>query len=111
MAKKLYVGNLSYKINEDELRDAFAAIGEVTSAKIVLDTATGRSRGFGFVEMTNDEEAIKAIAALNDTALLDRTVNVSEAKPQRNRSGSGSRGGQREFDRKGSGGRKPDNWR
>ncbi len=113
MAKKLYVGNLSYQITEDGLRDVFAAIGEVTSSKIVMDTATGRSRGFGFVEMANDEEAEKAITTLNGTAVMDRTINVSEARPQRDRGGSGggNRGGERGFDRKGSGGRKPNNWR
>ena len=107
MAKKLYVGNLSYQMTEDGLRDVFAAIGEVTSSKIVVDTATGRSRGFGFVEMANDEEAEKAITTLNGTSVMERAINVSEAKPQRDRSGSGQRG----FERKGSGGRKPDNWR
>ncbi len=114
MAKKLYVGNLSYQITEDGLRDVFAAIGEVTSSKIVMDTATGRSRGFGFVEMANDEEAEKAITTLNGTAVMDRTINVSEARPQRDRGGSGgggNRGGERGFDRKGSGGRKQTNWR
>ena len=112
MSKKLYVGNLSYQITEDGLRDVFAAIGEVTSSKIVMDTATGRSRGFGFVEMANDEEAEKAITTLNGTSVMDRTINVSEARPQRDRGGSGgNRGGERGFDRKGSGGRKQNNWR
>ena len=112
MSKKLYVGNLPYQITEDGLKDVFAAIGEVTSSKIVTDTATGRSRGFGFVEMANDEDAEKAITTLNGTPVMDRTINVSEARPQRDRGAPGGRGGgQRGFDRKGSGGRKQNNWR
>jgi RNA recognition motif-containing protein len=117
MSKKLYVGNLSYQMTEDSLRDAFAAIGEVLSSKIVTDAATGRSRGFGFVEMANDEDADKAIAALNGTNVMDREINVSEARPQKDRgfSGGGNRGGgQRSgFDRSGGGGkgRKQDDWR
>ncbi len=112
MSKKLYVGNLPYQITEDGLKDVFAAIGEVTSSKIVTDAATGRSRGFGFVEMANDEDAEKAISTLNGTPVMDRTINVSEARPQRDRGTSGGgRGGQRGFDRRGSGGRKQDNWR
>jgi len=114
MSKKLYVGNLPYQITEDGLRDVFAAIGEVTSSKIVTDAATGRSRGFGFVEMANDEDGEKAITTLNGTSVMDRSINVSEARPQRDRGpsgGGGGRGGQRGFDRKGSGGRKQNNWR
>ena len=114
MSKKLYVGNLSYQITEDGLKDVFAAIGEVLSTKIVMDNATGRSRGFGFVEMANDEDGDKAITVLNGTAVMDRTINVSEARPQRERGGpggGGDRGGQHGFDRKGSGGRKQNNWR
>jgi cold-inducible RNA-binding protein len=111
MSKKLYVGNLSYQITEDGLRDVFAAIGEVSSSKIVTDAATGRSRGFGFVEMAKDEDAEKAITTLNGTPVMDRTINVSEARPQRERGTSGGRGGQHGFDRRGSGGRKQNNWR
>jgi RNA recognition motif-containing protein len=111
MSKKLYVGNLPYQITEDGLRDVFAAIGEVTSSKIVTDTGTGRSRGFGFVEMANDEEAEKAITTLNGTSVMDRAINVSEARPQPQRGASGGRGGQRGFERKGSGGRKQDDGR
>jgi len=111
MSKKLYVGNLPYQITEDGLKDVFAAIGEVTSSKIVMDAATGRSRGFGFVEMANNEDADKAITTLNGTSVMDRTINVSEARPQRDRGATGGRGGQRGFDRKGSGGRKQNNWK
>ncbi|OGW41175.1 MAG: RNA-binding protein [Nitrospirae bacterium GWD2_57_9] len=108
MTKKLYVGNLSYQMTEEGLRDVFAPLGEVVSAKIITDAATGRSKGFGFVEMASDEEADKAIASLNGTNVMDRAINVSEARPQteRGRSGAG-RGGQRGFDR----GRKTSNWR
>ncbi|MHB8846325.1 MAG: RNA recognition motif domain-containing protein [Nitrospirota bacterium] len=93
MAKKLYVGNLSYNMTEDDLRDTFAKIGEVLSAKIITDQETGRSKGFGFVEMANDEDGDKAISSLNGTALLDRSVTVSEARPQKERSRSGFGGG------------------
>jgi len=116
MAKKLYVGNLSYQMTEDGLRDVFAAIGEVTSAKIVTDAATGRSRGFGFVEMANDEDAGKAIATLNGTNVGDREINVSEAKPQKDRGfsggGRGGGGGQRSgYDRSGGRGKNQNDWR
>ncbi len=96
MAKKLYVGNLSYQMTEDNLRDVFAALGEVLSVKIVTDGATGRSRGFGFVEMANAEDADKAIATLNGTNVSNRQINVSEARPQKDRGfSSGNRGGGR----------------
>jgi RNA recognition motif-containing protein len=117
MAKKLYVGNLSYNITEDGIRDVFAPLGEVLSVKIITDAATGRSKGFGFVEMANDEEADKAIASLNGTTVMDRAINVSEARPQTERGGrggrpgggGGGRGGARGgFDR---GGRNKNSWR
>ena len=116
MAKKLYVGNLSYNISEEELKNVFTPIGEVQSCKIITDAATGRSKGFGFVEMANDEDADKAIATLNGTTVMDRALNVSEARPQTERAGGrggrpggGGRGG---FDRGGSsGGRNKNSWR
>jgi len=120
MAKKLYVGNLSYNVTEDSLKEVFAAIGEVQSVRIITDAATGRSKGFGFVEMAADEDADKAVATLNGTAVLDRTINVSEARPQTDRprtggGGGGGRGGQRSgFDRGGGGGgggKKSNTWR
>jgi RNA recognition motif-containing protein len=119
MAKKLYVGNLSYNITEDALKDVFTPLGEVQSVKIITDAATGRSKGFGFVEMTNDEDADKAIASLNGTNVMDRAINVSEARPQTERGGrggrpggGGGRGGQRGFDRGGDrGGRNKNSWR
>ncbi len=104
MAKKLYVGNLSYQMTEDALRDIFAAIGEVLSAKIITDAGTGRSKGFGFVEMAQDEDADKAIAELNGKTIQERAINVSEARPQRERGARpGGRGGQRGFERGGRG--------
>lgn len=109
MSKKIYVGNLSYNVTEEALKEVFAPHGEVASAKIITDAATGRSKGFGFVEMTSDESADKAIASLNGTTFMDRTLNVSEARPQRERERGGSRGGNRGFDR--GGGRKPKSWR
>ncbi len=98
MAKKIYVGNLSYKVDEETLKELFAQNGEVQSVKIITDTATGRSKGFGFVEMASDEEGEKAISSLNGTTLMDRALTVSEARPQKDRNES-------------RGGRKPGNWR
>ncbi len=112
MAKKLYVGNLSYNISEDEIRNLFSPIGEVLSVKIITDAATGRSKGFGFVEMTNDADAEKAITGLNGTTVMDRALNVSEARPQTDRGnkGGGRPGGRGGFDR-GSGGGRNNNFR
>ena len=93
MATKLYVGNLSFQTTSDELRDHFAQAGNVESASVVEDRMTGRSRGFGFVEMSTPEEAKKAISALNGTQLDGRSLTVNEAKPQESRSGGGSRFG------------------
>ncbi|MBU3896015.1 RNA-binding protein [Patescibacteria group bacterium] len=81
MAKKLYVGGLSYDTTEASLRDAFAAVGTVESAAVIIDKMTNRSKGFGFVEMATEEEAQKAIAELNGKELDGRVVTVNEAKP------------------------------
>ncbi|NQV38706.1 MAG: RNA-binding protein [Candidatus Marinimicrobia bacterium] len=81
----LYVGNLSYDLSEDDLKNAFGEHGEVTSAKIISDRMTGRSKGFGFVEMTNDEEGRSALEALNDVELKGRSLKVSEARPREER--------------------------
>ncbi|MFH1313990.1 MAG: RNA-binding protein [Candidatus Eisenbacteria bacterium] len=92
----IYVGNLSHDITEDELRQAFADKGEVATASVISDKFTGRSRGFGFVEMPKDEEARAAIEALNGTDLKGRTLNVNEAKPRNDKprgGGGGGRGG------------------
>ena len=81
----IYVGNLSYGMSEDELRDAFGAFGEVSSVKILMDRETGRSRGFGFVEMPNKSEAETAIAQLNGKDVGGRALRINEARPREER--------------------------
>jgi RNA recognition motif-containing protein len=81
----IYVGNLSYGMSEAELRDAFTAFGEVSSVKILIDRETGRSRGFGFVEMPNKSEAEAAIAQLNGKELGGRQLRINEARPREQR--------------------------
>ena len=78
----IYVGNLSYGMSEDELRDAFGAFGQVSSVKILMDRETGRSRGFGFVEMPNNAEAETAIAQLNGKDVGGRALRINEARPK-----------------------------
>ena len=92
MAKKLYVGNLSYDVDSSELEQLFGAHGQVQSAQIINDRDTGRSKGFGFVEMANDQEADAAIAALNGQQHNGRALTVNEARPREER-GSGGGGG------------------
>jgi RNA recognition motif-containing protein len=87
MNLKLYVGNLPFGASEEDLRKLFSEAGTIQSVKIVTDSYSGRSRGFGFVEMTSQEEAQKAISLVNGKALMDRTLIVSEAKPQKKRGG------------------------
>ena len=82
MGKKLYVGNLSYSVDSNQLQDLFGQIGAVQSANVIMDRDTGRSKGFGFIEMTVDGDAQTAIETLNGTDLGGRAMNVSEAKPQ-----------------------------
>lgn len=89
--KNIFVGNLSFNTNEDELRTAFEAYGQVDRVSILTDRETGRSRGFGFVEMANNEDGDKAITALNGSQLGGRTINVNEARPKAERSGGGFR--------------------
>jgi len=91
--KNIYVGNLDFNVSEDELRQAFAAYGQVDNVTILKDRDTGQPRGFGFVEMANDEEAEKAINAMNGAQLGSRALNVNEARPKVNRSGAGFGGG------------------
>ena len=86
---KIYVGNLSFDTSNDELRDAFAVYGEVASAQVITDRETGRSRGFGFVEIENDEDAQKAIAGMSGTNLQGRALNVNEARPREDSRGGG----------------------
>ncbi|OGG70772.1 RNA-binding protein [Candidatus Kaiserbacteria bacterium RIFCSPHIGHO2_02_FULL_55_25] len=99
MAKKLYVGGLPYSTSEDELREAFSQAGAVESATIIMDRMSGRSKGFGFVEMTSDEDAQKAIELWNGKDFGGRTLTVNEARPMEERprnnfrSGGNDRGG------------------
>ena len=98
MAKKLYVGGISYSTTDASLKDAFAQVGEVTSAVIIMDKMTGRSKGFGFVEMANDADADKAIEKWNGQELDGRKLTVNEARPMeprapRSNGGGNDRGG------------------
>jgi RNA recognition motif-containing protein len=93
MGKKLYVGNLSYEVTDAALSEMFAAHGTVQSAQVIMDRDTGRSKGFGFVEMGSDAEAQAAIAALNGTQQGGRTLTVNEARPKEGGGGGGGRGG------------------
>ncbi len=90
----IYVGNLHYDIDEDQLREIFEEYGEVTSSKIIMDRETGRSKGFGFIEMSNDEEANAAMSELNDAELKGRNMRVNEA---RERTGGGGGRDRRNF--------------
>jgi RNA recognition motif-containing protein len=92
MGKKLYVGNLGYDVNDADLQQLFGQNGTVESATIIMDKATGRSKGFGFVEMSSDAEAQAAIAALNGKEHSGRALTVNEAKPRAEGGGGGSRG-------------------
>jgi len=89
--KNIFVGNLDFNTSEDELRNLFGAYGQVDRVSIMTDRDTGRSRGFGFVEMSSTEDGEKAIAALNGTQLGGRTLNVNEARPKVDRGGGGGR--------------------
>ncbi len=89
----IFVGNLAREATDSDLRDAFQAFGEVTSASVIKDKFTGDSRGFGFVEMPNKSEAEKAIASLNGKSLKGRNVTVNEARPRSDNRGGGSGGG------------------
>lgn len=85
MATKLFVGSLSWGVTDDQLKDFFTAAGTVVSAKVIVDRDTNRSKGFGFVEMSSDEEAKKAVDELNNKELDGRAINVSEARPREER--------------------------
>lgn len=95
MSKRLYVGNLSFNVTTADLEALFAAHGEVVDAQVVTDRGSGRSKGFGFVEMASDEDANKAIAALNGQDHGGRALTVNEARPREERSGGGGGGGGR----------------
>src|SRR3954469_2621417 len=93
MGKKLYCGNLSYNVASSDLDQIFGEYGTVQSAEVIMDRDTGRSKGFGFVEMQNDQEAQAAIAGVNGKEHDGRTLTVNEARPRENRSGGGGGGG------------------
>ena len=106
MPSKLYVGNLAYSVSNSDLEALFSTMGQVQSVAVIMDKFTGQSKGFGFVEMTNAEDASKAIEQLNDTELKGRNIRVNEARPRESslgggnlsgihRSGGQSRGGDR----------------
>src|SRR6188508_1111832 len=105
MGKKLYVGNLSYQVDSSELEQLFSQHGQVVSAQIINDRDTGRSKGFGFVEMASDDEATAAIAALNGQQHGGRALTVNEARPREDRGGGGGGGGRGGFGGGGGGGR------
>jgi cold-inducible RNA-binding protein len=102
--KNIFVGNLDFNTSEDELRKLFEAHGQVDRVSIMTDRDTGRSRGFGFVEMTSAEDGEKAIAALNGSQIGGRTLNVNEARPKVERAGTGGGGGRDRGGRGGHGG-------
>lgn len=93
MGRKLYVGNLPYSTNEDELRELFSRAGGVDTVSVIRDNATGRARGFAFVEMVSDADAQKAVTELNGTQLGGRTLAINEARPKPQFGGGGGGGG------------------
>ncbi len=103
----IYVSNLSFNVQDEDLKEFFAEYGEVTSAKVITDKFTGRSRGFGFVEMSDDAAAQKALQELDGATVEGRAIKVSEAKPreQRPNNGGGGGGGRRNFGGGGGGNR------
>jgi cold-inducible RNA-binding protein len=102
--KNIFVGNLDFNTSEEELRQLFEVHGQVDRVSIMTDRDTGRSRGFGFVEMASSEDGEKAIAALNGSQVGGRTLNVNEARPKPERTGGGGGGGGRGRERSGGGG-------
>jgi len=85
MGSKVYVGNISFKASEDDIRELFSKVGEVESVKIITDAHTGQPKGFGFVEMSSEEDAKKAISTLNGQPFMERMLSVAEARPQQPR--------------------------
>ncbi len=112
--KNIFVGNLSFNTSEEELRQIFEGYGQVDRVSIMTDRDTGRSRGFGFVEMASNEDGEKAITALNGSQVGGRTINVNEARPKTERAGGGGGGGGRDRGdrggRGGGGGGRRDRW-
>ncbi len=103
MNKKLYVSNLAFSMDDDALQSIFAEVGSVVSAKIITDHRSGRSKGFGFVEMSTEDEAQTAVSKLNGHEIMGRTISVAEARPQEAREPRGSGGGFRSGPRNGGG--------
>jgi RNA recognition motif-containing protein len=91
--KKMYVGNIPYKAVEEDLKELFSEYGEIESLKIIQDQYTGRSKGFGFVEMADENDAKKAMEGLNGKKFMDKTLTVAEARPQQKRRGFNNRSG------------------
>ncbi len=110
MGKKLYVGNLSYEVSSSDLEAMLSPHGTVQSAEVIMDRDTGRSKGFGFVEMDSDSEAQAAISALNGQEQGGRALTVNEAKPREPRSGGGGGGGYGGGGRGGGGGGRRDRY-
>src|ERR1700685_284678 len=108
--KNIFVGNLSFSTAEDELRQLFEPFGQVDRVSIMTDRDTGRSRGFGFVEMASNEDGEKAITALNGSQVGGRTLNVNEARPKTERAGGGGGGGFRDRGGRGGGGGRRDRY-
>jgi RNA recognition motif-containing protein len=96
MAKKLYVGNLSFDVTQEQLQTLFSEVGEITEIALITDRETGRSRGFAFIEMATEEASREAIKRFNGYALGDRALVVNEARPREERSGGGFGGGRRD---------------
>ncbi len=92
MAKRIYVGGLPYSVDDNRLGSLFASYGTVVSANVIIDRASGRSKGFGFVDMENDDAAADAVKSLNGTKLEGRTITVNEARPMERRDGGGNGG-------------------
>ena len=110
MAKKLYVGGLPYSTTDDQLKEAFAQAGSVSSAVIIMDKMSGRSKGFGFVEFANDEDATKAIDMMNGKDFGGRTLTVNEARPLEERPRRDNRGGGGDWGGGGGGGGRRNSW-
>jgi RNA recognition motif-containing protein len=106
MGKKLYVGNLAYGISDSDLEQLFGAYGTVQSAQVIMDRDTGRSKGFGFVEMGSDQEAQAAISGLNGTESEGRALTVNEARPKESGGGGGGGGGRGGYGGGGGGGKR-----
>ena len=99
MPSKLYVGNLAYSVSNSDLAQLFSQVGHVQSATVIMDKFSGQSKGFGFVEMANSDEASKAITQFNESELKGRNIKVNEAKPRESSFGGGNRGGGNGADR------------